>query len=158
MKSINHTSRLAVFAIAVLVCGLLVASEAAGQTEFRFIAQDLEGKNAIWLPSVVVIATPTDIAGGLVFEVENPTNTEHAFAVHGLFELIAATDKAIVESDPTSYVLKPIRIMVAPKETKRIRVSTGQLEGNRSAGQRFKLFCPIHTRFHLNGAIWVTAG
>ncbi len=156
MRRFTHITYLAGLAIAILVGGLL-AGKAAQAEEFTFVAQELGKRTAIWLPSLVVIEAAMDLEGGLVFIVENPTNKEHAFAVHGLFEMVEAEeDKAIVESDPATYLLKPLRFKIDPQGTKRVRVGTEMLEGRRSAGQRFKFFCPIHSRrTHINGAIWV---
>ena len=156
MRRFTHITYLAGLAVAILVGGLL-ASKAAQAEEFTFVSQELGGKTAIWLPSVVVLEPATDLEGGLVFIVKNPTNKEHAFAVQGLFEMIAAEEgNEIVESDPATYLLKPLRFKIDPQGTKRVRVGTEMLEGRRAAGQRFKFFCPIHTRQnHLNGAIWV---
>ncbi len=156
MRRFTHITYLAGLAVAILVGGLLT-SKAAQAEEFMFVAQELGKKTVIWLPSIVVIEAATDLEGGLVFILDNPTNKEHAFAVHGFFEMIAAEEgKEIVQSDPASYVLKPLRVKIDPRGTKRIRVASEMLEGHRSAGQRFKVFCPIHARqVHINGAIWV---
>lgn len=144
--------------IVLAVSALSVTEGAAG--EFRFIAGQVADNRAIWEPSVTLIDQETDLKGGVVFVVENPTNLEHMFAVRGLHEIVTekATEQVsdigdIVET--MRYTLKPIHVKVGPKETKRIRVYTDPLQGPSAVGNHFKVFCTIHKDVHIGSAIYV---
>ena len=108
--------------------------------EFHFVIHDLEGDAAAWSPREVVIHTRTDLDGGLIFILENPTPRTHVFEAPGLFEQIIERPEA-----PT---VKPLRVYVAPGETVRVQVSTAQLERepgtDASGAQTCPFFCPLH--------------
>lgn len=108
--------------------------------EFHFVIQDLEGDAAAWLPREVVIHQRTDLEGGLIFILENPTPRTHVFEAPGLFEQIA--------EGPEPPTVKPLRVYVAPGETVRVQVSTEQLkrepETDASGAQTCPFFCPLH--------------
>ena len=108
--------------------------------EFHFVIQDLEGEAAAWSPREVVIHKRTDLEGGLIFILENPTPRTHVFEAPGLFE-------QIVEG-PEAPTVKPLRVYVAPGETVRVQVSTEQLERepetDASGAQTCLFFCPLH--------------
>lgn len=108
--------------------------------EFHFVIHDLEGEAAAWSPREVVIHKHTDLEGGLIFILENPTPRTHVFEAPGLYE-------QIVEG-PDSPTVKPLRVYVAPGETVRVQVSTEQLKGepepDASGMQTCPFFCPLH--------------
>lgn len=108
--------------------------------EFHFVIQDLEGEAAAWSPREVVIHKRTDLEGGLIFILENPTPRTHVFEAPGLFEQIVEGAEA-----PT---VKPLRVYVAPGETVQVQVSTEQLkrepETDASGAQTCPFFCPLH--------------
>ena len=63
----------------------------------------------------------------MTFILENPTKEEHAFAVRGMFEMMAEKSTEAVapgEEAGMAYHLKPIRVTVPAGQTKRITVST----------------------------------
>lgn len=76
-----------------LALGLLLLIAASGARpstslggEFHFVIHDLEGEGAAWLPREVVIHKSTDLDGGLIFILENPTPRTHVFEAPGLFD------------------------------------------------------------------------
>lgn len=136
------------------------ASSIATAAEIHFVASELSKDHAIWHPSSVIIDNKTDLREGLVFVLENPTSTEHAFAVRGLMEEI--TSKDTMEVSPAggdvgimNFTYRPIRVTIPPHQTKRIRVGTDPLEGPKAEGRTFTYFCPIHKDVHLAGTIYV---
>ena len=108
--------------------------------EFHFVIHDVEGDAAAWSPREVVIHKRTDLEGGLIFILENPTPRTHVFEAPGLFEQIVEGTEA-----PT---VKPLRVYVAPGETVRVQVSTEQLTRepgtDASGAQTCPFFCPLH--------------
>lgn len=140
MKRIHR--RLSVSALGLLL--LIAASGARPSTgfggEFHFVIHDLEGDAAAWLPREVVIHKRTDLEGGLIFILENPTPRTHVFEAPGLLE-------QIVEG-PEAPTMKPLRVYVAPGETVRVHVSIEQLElepgRDASGAQTCPFFCPLH--------------
>jgi hypothetical protein len=127
--------------------------------EFQFIAGQVADNRAIWQPGVTLIDQETDLKGGVVFVVENPTDLEHVFAVRGLHELVPDKITELVdvgaEVEKMAYSLKPIHVKVGPKETKRIRVYTDPLQGAHAVGNHFKVFCTVHKDVHVGSAIYV---
>lgn len=108
--------------------------------EFHFVIHDVESDAAAWSPREVFIHTRTDLDGGLIFILENPTPRTHVFEAPGLFE-------QIIEG-PEAPTVKPLRVYVAPGETVRVQVSTEQLkvepEPDASGTQTCPFFCPLH--------------
>lgn len=106
--------------------------------EFHFVIHDLEGDAAAWSPREVVIHKRTDLEGGLIFILENPTPRTHVFEAPGLFEQIVEGAEA--------PAVKPLRVYVAPGETVRVQVSTDplKLEPDASGAQVCPFFCPLH--------------
>jgi hypothetical protein len=135
-------NRLAGSALGLL---LLIAAAAVRPStslggEFHFVIHDLEGEAAAWSPREVVIHKRTDLEGGLVFVLENPTPRTHVFEAPGLFE-------QIVEG-PEAPSVKPLRVYVAPGETVRVQVSIERLayepDADASGAQTCPFFCPLH--------------
>lgn len=131
--------------IAALGLLLLIAESGARPStsfggEFHFVIHDVDGDGAAWSPREVVIHTRTDLEGGLIFILENPTPRTHVFEALGLFE-------QIVEGSEASTV-KPLRVYVAPGETVRVQVSLEQLARepgtDASGAQTCPFFCPLH--------------
>lgn len=124
-----------------LIIGNFLVSSAARAGEFHFIVRDVEGDAAAWSPREVVIHKSTDLAGGLIFILENPTPRTHVLEAPGLFEQI------IVEGSENKTV-KPMRVYAAPGETVHVQVSTEELnrmpEADVSEAQTFQFFCPLH--------------
>lgn len=133
------------FSVSALGLLLLIAESCSMPStslggEFHFVIHDVEGDAAAWFPREVVIHKSTDLDGGLIFILENPTPRTHVFEAPGLFE-------QIVEG-PEAPTVKPVRVYVAPGETVRVRVSTEQLkrepETDASGAQTCPFFCPLH--------------
>ena len=82
-RSRSIPSVTAVLAALVAMAGIFDATRAA---EFRFVAESVGDGRAIWTPNDVTIHKGTDLADGLIFVLDNPTDRTHAFAVYGLFE------------------------------------------------------------------------
>ncbi len=132
----------------------------ATAAEIHFVAGELSKDHAIWHPGQIIIDNTVDLKGGLVFVLENPTNTEHGFAVQGLMQQIPAENRMEItlgggDIDVMDFTFKPIKVIVPPHSTKRIQVGTQPLEGAQAEGRRFRYFCPIHKAMHLAGSIYV---
>lgn len=108
--------------------------------EFYFVIHDVEGGAAAWFPREVVIHARTDLEGGLLFILENPTPRTHVFEAPDLYEQVA--------EGPETPTVKPLRVYVAPGETVRVQVSTERLkvepEPDASGTQTCPFFCPLH--------------
>lgn len=109
---------------------------------FHFVIHDVDGGAAAWFPREVVIHKRTDLDGGLIFMLENPTPRTHVFEAPGLFEQI------MIAEGPEASTVKPLRVYVAPGETIRVEVSTDRLtvepEPDASGSQTCPFFCPLH--------------
>ena len=144
MNSIQREhGRLSVLAGGLLqwIAGICPLPSTGLAGEFHFVIHDMEGDAAAWSPREVVIHTRTDLEGGLIFILENPTPRTHVFEAPGLFEQI------IMEGTEAPTV-KPLRVYVAPGETVRVQVSTAQLTRepgtDASGAQTCSFFCPLH--------------
>lgn len=133
--------------VSIAALGLLLLIAASGASpltslasEFRFVIHDVDGGGAAWSPREVVIHKRTDLEGGLIFILENPTPRTHVFEAPGLFE-------QIVEG-PEAPTVKPLRVYVAPGETVQVQVSLEQLARepgtDASGAQTCPFFCPLH--------------
>lgn len=131
---------LSALGVFLAIVGSAVMSVRGFAGTFRFVVQDVEGGAATWFPREVVIHKGTDLEGGLVFILENPTLRTHVFEAPDLFEQM--TEGADV---PT---VKPLRVYVASGETLQVRISIEQLlrepEADASGSQRCPFFCPLH--------------
>lgn len=131
---------LSMSAMVAVFGGSFVLPTTGHATEFHFVIRDLDGDLAAWSPREVVIHKSTDLEGGLVFILENPTPRTHVFEAPGLFE-------QIVEGSEVPTV-KPLRVYVAPGETVQVQVSTEQLKRepgtDASGAQICQFFCPLH--------------
>lgn len=125
-----------------LIAGNCLVSSTGLAGEFHFMVHDVEGDAAAWSPPEVVIHKSTDLEGGLIFVLENPTPRTHVFEAPDLFEQIR------VEGSENKTV-KPMRVYAAPEETVHVQVSTEELkrvpEADGSEAQTFQFFCPLHT-------------
>ncbi len=145
--------------VSIAALGLLLLIAASGASpstslarEFHFVIHDVDGDGAAWSPREVVIHKRTDLEGGLIFILENPTPRTHVFEAPGLFE-------QIVEG-PEAPTVKPLRVYVAPGETVRVQVSLEQLARepgtDASGAQTCPFFCPLHGADEaLRSTIWV---
>lgn len=127
--------------VSLLIVGLawaLPANQSAWGSEFRFEVEDLPDNSAAWLPGEVTIHKETDLKGGLVFLLVNPTARTHVFFVEGLYEQVVGENGEIT--------VKPLRVTVAPEDTVQTVLSTVQFEGGRERGavEEFHFFCPLH--------------
>lgn len=161
----SHGRRLAIYlvfglSLAALALGGVPMGTTASATELRFVVADLAKDRAIWHPNFMFINLTTDLKEGLVLILENPTNNLHSFVVEDLFEQIPMTIREMVapgkEVEVRTYELHPIRVIVPPKETKRVRVNTVLLLKSTTREQRFRFFCHLHESEHLGGMILVT--
>ena len=125
----------------ISIVGNCLVSSTALAGEFHFIVHDVEGDAAAWSPREVVIHKSTDLEGGLIFILENPTPRTHVLEAPGLFEQI------MVEGSENKTV-KPMRVYAAPGETVLVHVSTEELnrvpEADLSEAQTYQFFCPLH--------------
>lgn len=149
---------LTVFVLMVAVHGVALAKE------FTFRAQELGGsggKGEIWLPSSVVIDQKADLGEPLYFVLQNPTPTNHEFAVGGLLMILSEEVMSALRPDaftgavPPAQIMAPIRVMIKAGETKKIRVALTGLEGPRNLGARYPYFCPTHKDIQVGGFIFV---
>jgi len=126
--------------LVIVGSGVMPSMSLAGS--FHFVIHDVDGGAAAWFPREVVIHKRTDLDGGLIFMLENPTPRTHVFEAPGLFEQVV-----IAEGSEASTV-KPLRVYVAPGETIRVEVSTDRLtvepEPDASGAQTCPFFCPLH--------------
>lgn len=144
----------------VSVLGMVGQGGTASAKDVRFIAREPAPDRAIWHPGAVMIDQKKDLKEALYFILENPTGTEHEFAVHGLYTILPEQITSGMRSDVfigpfTDNVLKPIHVLVKAKSTVKIRVSTEGLIGDRDLGAKYPFFCPIHKDLHLGGVILV---
>ncbi len=148
MKNAPWMTRLRRVVLAALVGGLMLFS-LVGAAEFHFVAEERSEKRAAWVPQEVVIHRSTEMQGGLVFVLENPTDRTHAFAAYGLFEEVMGTGGETTR--------KPLRVNVTPEDTVRVQISTAQFEGRMDeVKEEFPFFCPLHKGdAHLGGTIRV---
>ena len=114
----------------------LGAGQEAGGSEFRFLVKDLSDNTAAWLPNHVVIHQETDLSGGLIFLLENPTARTHVFFVEGLQE-------QIIDENGTAGV-RPLRVTIAPEETVRAVVSMGPFQMVHADTTEHQFYCPLH--------------
>ena len=140
MKSVHRRFAAAALGLLLVIAesGSMPSTSLGG--EFHFVIHDVEGDAAAWFPREVVIHKRTDLDGGLIFILENPTPRTHVFEAPGLFE-------QIVEG-PTAPTVTPLRVYVTPGETVRVQVSIEQLhrepETDASGAQTCPFFCPLH--------------
>lgn len=125
----------------LVVVGLawaLSASHVVHGGEFHFMVKDLPDNSAAWVPGEVVIHTETDIRGGLVFVLANPTARTHVFLVEELYEQVVGENGEVAA--------KPLRVTVAPEDTVRAVLNTAPLEKDWERGrvEEFRFFCPLH--------------
>lgn len=144
--------------IIAMTLGWLAAGP-ANAAELRFIVGELSKEGAIWHPNMVFIDSTLNLKEGLFFILENPTDKAHSFVVEGLFEEIPVKTKEVVEPgvevEVMTYQLKPIRVIIPPKQTQRIRVNTKPFEQPYAMGHHFKFHCHLHESVHLGGVIFV---
>ena len=151
MHSMQPSHRASSVATAALV-GVLGFWSPAGAAEFHFVVRDVGEKKAVWVPPEVVIHRSTELADGLVFVLENPTDRTHAFAAYGLFEEVMGAGGEVST--------KPLRVNVTSEDRVRVQISTAQFErGQAEAGseeEAYPFFCPLHKGdAHLGGTIHV---
>jgi hypothetical protein len=137
-----------------------ISEERVLAKDIRFIAQEPAPDRAIWAPSAVVIDQKNDLKEPLNFILENPTGTDHDFAVHGLYEIVPEHITGAFKSDyftgpKTINVLRPIHVIVKAKTTLKIAVANEGLLGDTHLGAKYRFFCPTHKDAHLGGAIFV---
>jgi hypothetical protein len=143
--------------VGIFVC---IGEGTASAKDFRFIAQEPAPDRAIWAPSAVLIDQENDLKEPVYFVLENPTGTDHDFAVHGLYEIVPEHITGAFKSDyftgpKTIHVLRPINVLVKAKSTLKIAVAGEGLVGNEHLGAKYRFFCPSHKDAHLGGAIFV---
>jgi hypothetical protein len=108
----------------------------------------------------VLIDQENDLKESLYFILENPTGTDHDFAVHGLYEIVPEHVTGAFKSDhftgpKTVNVLRPIKVLVKAKSTLKIAVASEELIGDVHVGAKYCFFCPTHKDADLGGAIFV---
>ena len=146
--------------MAVVGIFVFIGEGTASAKDIRFISKDRSPDLPIWAPSVVMIDEDKDLKEPLYFILENPTNTDHEFAVYGLFEIapqqIAGTPKPEYYTGPkTESALRPIHVLIEAKGTLRIAVDTRELLGKRVVKPEYLFFCPRHMNAHPGGAIFI---
>jgi len=110
-----------------------------------------EGQNranvALWVPSAIHIDQKQDLGEPLYFILENPTELDHEFAVHGLYMFLP--------EQKTRNETMPIKVPVKAKSTVKIEVSPEGLNKPKDFGARYEFFCPLHMKQHPGGVIHV---
>jgi len=110
-----------------------------------------EGQNranvTLWVPTAIHINQKQDLGEPLYFILENPTDTDHEFAVHGLY--------MFPPEQKTRDKTMPIRVPVKAKSTVKIEVSPEGLNKPEDFGARYPFFCPLHRERHPGGVIFV---
>jgi hypothetical protein len=148
------------FVATALTVAWLFAATAARAAELQFVTADMPESMAIWHPSTAMIDQTEIAAGSLTFVLKNLTSSEHIFAAPGLYEVVWQSGRQQVDPgvdiETMEHVLRPLKVTVGPKETKRVRISSRNLLGRSAIGKRFRFFCPIHQDKHLGGSIFVT--
>jgi hypothetical protein len=69
--------------VTLLVVAAALSASVAAAKDIRFIAFEMAKERAIWQPGAIVINQAADLKDPLYFVLENPTTTEHEFAVGG---------------------------------------------------------------------------
>jgi hypothetical protein len=156
----NWTSLKIHLGLALLMGTATLSVSVASARDVTFIAQELAKERAIWQPGMIVIDQRQDLKEPLVFVLENPSGTDHEFAVRGLFMILSDEEMGSLRTDiftgpVTGQVLAPIRVKVKARETLKFRVSPVGLEGAKNLGARYPFFCPTHKDLHLGGFILV---
>ncbi|MEW6248101.1 MAG: hypothetical protein AB1555_15510 [Nitrospirota bacterium] len=146
--------------VSLLVVASALSAEVASAKEIRFIAQEMAKERAIWQPGTIVIDQKTDLKEPLYFVLENPTGTDHEFAVGGLLMVLPEETTSSLRPDPftgpiTGHVMAPTRVQVKANSAVKIQVAPIGLEGARNLGARYPFFCPTHKDLHLGGFILV---
>jgi hypothetical protein len=159
-KEGNMGRWLGLVVIAVVAVFAWIGEGTASAKDIRFIAQEAAPERAIWAPSAVMIDQKNDLKEPLFFILENPTGTDHDFAVNGLYEILPEKITSTLRADefrgPYSLnVLKPIHVLVKAKSALKILVSNEGLAGDRDLGSKYLFFCPTHKDAHLGGVIFV---
>lgn len=159
MRRLLSAPALAMGLAATVIAGPVCPASATA-AEIHFVAGEVSKDRPIWHPQTVIIDESIDLSTGMVFVLENPTDTKHGFAVTGtgIYEQVeeTITEEITPGGGPVevmTYHLRPIRVIVNPGETKRLRINVEHLK--KSTGQRFRVWCPIHKDMHLGGAIFV---
>lgn len=134
--------------------------ETALAREIRFIAQDIAKDRAIWQPGMVRIVQKDDLGEPLYFNLENPTGSDHEFAVQGLYAVLPQEMTSGMKSDIfigpfPGHVMMPIRVLVKANSTVKIEVSPEGMNGPRHLGALYSFFCPLHKDLHIGGFIMV---
>lgn len=130
------------FVWALVLAGGVCLSPQTGRAEtFRFLAQELENRQANWTPQEVVIHRDKDVEGGLLFILENPSARTHAFESPGLLQQIVGENQ--------ESLAQPLRITVAPGETVEVRVRFAQVEREpdipcADGAACYRFYCPLH--------------
>lgn len=142
------------------VLGMLGQEGTASAKEIRFIAHEPVPDRAVWSPSAVKIDQKKDLNEPLYFILENPTGTDHDFAVHGLHAFLPDWKKSggryeDIGGQRVENVLVPIHVLVKAKSTVKIEVSPEGLIGDKNLGAKYSFFCPMHKDLHLGGVIFV---
>ena len=157
-QSRRFLGALALFGMMAAVYGV------ASAKEFTFRAQELGGpgsKGEIWLPNSVVLDQKADLGEPLYFVLQNPTPTDHEFAVGGLLMILPDKVMSSIQSDaflgsvPPAHVMAPVRVTIKAGGTTKIQVALTGLEGPRNLGARYPYFCPKHKDLQVGGFIFV---
>jgi len=129
--------------------------------EIHFTARDVEGDKAVWHTDTVLLEhEEISGSGELVFVLNNPTTTEHAFFIPGVQQITwerVSTPEQLVdipEPVPMRYT-HPLWVTVKLGETKRIRVNEIDFLGSKTVGKGFRFFCTIHKDVHQSGTLYV---
>lgn len=130
-----------ILCVSALVGGVCLSPRIGQAETFRFLAQELENRQANWAPQEVVIHRDKDFEGGLLFILENPTVRTHAFEAPGLLEQTVG--------DNQESLTRPLQITVAPGETVEVRVRFALVEREpdtpcADGAACYRFYCPLH--------------
>jgi hypothetical protein len=129
-------------------CAGIPAQSMSGK-EIRFTAGDVRHAGPVWRADTVLLDRWLDRHGDLIFVLENPTETEHAFVMPGV-QRVTGERTLTPESSPdlpwpvSLVYTEPVAVMVKPGQRMSLRIHAGDLLAAQSSGKAFPFFCAIH--------------
>ena len=136
-----------------IVSGGMLAIPPAGWTkEIVFVAREVEGQQAVWLPKEIIIHRDTDFTEPLILRFENPTNRTHVFEAPALFESI---DEGGIQ------ITRPVRVTIPPEGTELTVIDRDRMVNDAVAAEEetvtYRFYCPLHRAdMDMGGSILLT--
>ncbi|WP_447979003.1 hypothetical protein [Candidatus Nitrospira bockiana] len=126
----------------------------------HFVARDFQGADSVWHTDTILLERSVDPEEGLVFVLDNPTETVHTFVMPDVQrivrERVLRPEQSVDIPEPirVAYV-EPLIVTINPGERKQVRVHAVDLFARRSVGRAFRYFCSIHKDIHLARPLYV---